>query len=267
MSEPVAGAVEPVAAPSPGIADASGQGGAAAATPDVAKNPEPAPAATPSEQAPADPRTPKFRFKDQHEAERAHSELQRRYSRLGDPDHATQRLALLGQLQQDPKFIEWARARLAEQETGSADPETVKALQIVEQVADRKARELMAPLAAQAAQARLAAVFQAMERKHGPEWREYQPKMAELFQRGLQAGYFASGSNFQPSLEFVEGLYAWATGGDPEFAAKAYAKKLAQKHATSTQSSPGVAPAAVNVAPAQTVSEAFRQAKAKLGIA
>jgi hypothetical protein len=261
MDESTAVASEPVATSTPGPDAPAGQ---ASGTPAAADNQPTAPA-TPAAQAPAS--TPRYRFKDQAEAERAHSELQSRYSRVGDPDQAASRLALLGQLQRDPKFVEWAKARLAEQDAGAGDPETVKALQIVESVAERKARELVAPLAAQAAQVRLAAVFQAMESKHGPEWKQYQPKMAELFRKGVEAGYFSPMANTHVSLEFVDGLYKMATGDDPDFAAKAYQKRLAAKHATSTQATPGAAANAVASGPVQSIEAAFAAAKRQHGLA
>ena len=257
----------PTTAPAPSSAPASGQAAASASTPTA---PDTSGSTVAPAQAPEAERTPakKFRFKTQDEAERAHSELQGRYAKtLGDPEQAAAELALWRQVRQDKEFLDWAKARVAKQEAGSDDPETVKALQIVETVAERKARELIAPYAAQAAQARLAAVFQAMTQEHGAEWQEHRQKMAEVFQKGVQAGYFSPLANQNPTFEFVNHLYTLATNADPEFAAKQYQKRLAQKQAQATQSSPGPAPRAIADGPSKTLEAAFAAAKRAHGLA
>ncbi len=259
MVEATAVGEAPVAAPTPGP-EATGQG--APATPAAPDNQTPATPATPSEQAPS--RTPKYRFKSQDEAERAHSELQSRYSKLGDPDQAAQRLALLHGLQNDPAFRDWAKARLAEQEAGSADPETQKALQIVETVAERKAREMVAPYVAQSEAINRASVYQAMTAKY-PEWREYEPAMVEAFKAGVQSGFLSPQARL--TVPLLETLYHAATGSDPEYAAKAYAKTLAKKQASATQATPGLPAAAVSTGPIRSIDEAFAAAKREHGMA
>lgn len=261
MADPTAVAEAPVATPSPGLAESSGQG--AVATPSPATNPTTADA-TPSAQAAPPASTPKYRFKDQTEAERAHSELQSRYSRVGDPEQAAQMLGLLRSLQGDPEFVQWAKARLAKQEAGAGDPETVKALQIVESVAERKAREMIQPYAAHAAAVNQAAVMQAMTQKY-PEWREYEAAMGEVLRQGVQSGYIAKTASL--SLPFLESLYHAATARDPEFAAKAYQKKLAKLQATSTQATPGPAPSAVASGPVNNMRDALALAKKQIGMA
>jgi hypothetical protein len=82
---------------------------------------------------------------------------------------------------------------------------------------------------------------------------------------GLQAGLFPPTTRL--SLPFLEMLYHTATGKDPEFAAKQYAKSLAKKQATSTQATPGVAPNAVSSGPVKSIADAFAAAKRAHGIA
>lgn len=262
MAEDTAVVEAPVAPPSPGPAAPSGQ---ASRTPPAAENQPTAPATPSGQGTPAEP-TPKYRFKSQAEAERAHSELQSRYSKLGDPDQAAERLAFIQQLSGDPKFREWAQARLAEQETGSADPETVKALQIVESVADRKARELVAPLVAQHQAIRLAAATQQMDAAH-PGWRDHADAMKAKLVEGIQAGWFHPSIVHNISLQTLENLYALTVGLDPEVAAKRYEQKLKTKQAQATQATPGVAPTAVATAPTKGLEGAFRAALKQHGLA
>lgn len=261
MSELTAVAETPVAGAAPGTESAAGQ---ASSTPPAAENQTAS--ATPSAQASPAESTPKYRFKSQQEAERAHSELQSKYSKLGDPEEAASMLQFIQQLRQDPKFREWAQSRLAEQETGSTDPETVKALQIVESVADRKARELMAPLVAQHQAVRLAAVTQAMDAKH-PEWRDHAEAMREKLLQGIQAGMIPPQAIHNISLPFMENLYAMTIGLNPEIAAKRYEQKLKTKQAQATQATPGVAPAAVAAPSTKGLEGAFRAAMKQHGLA
>lgn len=262
----------PGISPTPGSAGTPAPTGASApSTPAVAPNSQTA-EATPSEQAPVQSGTPTRLFKDLDSAERDYKALQARatkaeqaMAKLGDLSQAESRLALLGQLQQDPKFREWAQARLAESEAGSGDPETVKALEIVRSVAQREAQQLVAPMAAQLQSARLAAVLQAMDRKH-PDWREHQEQIRDGLVAGIQAGIFAPQSVHNLSLDFLEKLYAMTVGLDEERAAKAYAKKLASKHAASTSSTPGTATTAVASAHVSSLRDAFAAAKKELGV-
>jgi hypothetical protein len=257
MSDELTAVAAPSSAPTPGPA-ASGQ---APSTPTGAENHTAATETTPSGQAPG---TPKYRFKDQSEAERAHSELQRQYAKLGDPKSAAQRLALLQGLQNDPDFRTWAQNRLAKQEAGADDPETVRALQIVESVADRKARELLAPYAAQAEAVSRAAAFQALTTKY-PEWREHEAGMVEALKAGVQAGIYGPGTKM--SLPLLENLLHAARGADPTYAAKEHAKKLAQQRELSTQSTPGLPASGAAAAPVSSMRDAFLLAKRQLGMA
>lgn len=261
MAESTAVVEASAAAPTPGTDTPAGT---SPSTPATSENQPAAPAATP-EQAPSTPAAKKYRFKSQDEAERAHSELQSRYSRLGDPEQAAQSLGLLTSLRNDPEFQAWAQARLAKQQTGSDDPETVKALQIVESVAERKAQQLIAPYAQQAARAQAASVVQEMTAKH-PDWQQHLQPMGEAFQAGVKAGFFSPTATPILNLTLLEGLYKWVTGGDEAFAAKAYQKALAQKHATSTQSTPGLAPGAAAPAPVKGFANLMRQTLREQGL-
>lgn len=257
------------------------QGTPAAAAPVTPVNPTaPGPSqtseATTSAQAGSQAGNPKAMFSDLASAEREYkkqwaelTKLQREQAsfkeKFGDLSVAEQRVALMGQLAQDPKFREWAQSRLAESEAGSGDPETVKALEIVRQVAAREAQQMVAPLAAQAAQARLAAVLQAMDRKH-PDWRDHQEQVRDTLVSGIQKGMFPPTAIHNLSLEFLEGLYGMTVGLDPAVQAKAYAKDLARKQAATTHSTPGTAPAATASAPVSSMHEALARARKQLGV-
>ena len=256
------------AEPSQGIAPGTGQAAASTPTPGPTSQTTPA---TPSGQAAGNGDTPKALWNDIPSAERDYKALQAEYTKtkqqmakFGDLSAAEQRLALMGQLQQDPKFVEWAKARLAEAETGSSDPETAKALEIVQQVAQRQVQEAIAPLMAQAQGARLAAVLQAMDRKH-PDWREHSEAMRDGLVAGIQAGIFPQNVIHKMDLKFLEQLYAMQIGLDPAVQAKAYAKDLARKQAATTQSTPGTAPAATAHAPVKSIHEALALARKQLG--
>jgi hypothetical protein len=260
---------------SQGLAPTTGQATEAPApvsTP-VAEPNSQTPQATPSESTPVQSGTPKRLFNDLDSAERDYKALQSEFTKtkqslakFGDLSQAEQRLALLGQLQQDPRFREWAQARLTESETGSADPETVKALEIVRSVAQREAQQMVAPMAAQMQQARLQATLQAMDRKH-PEWREHQEQIRDGLMAGIQEGIFPQAVIHNLSLPFLEKLYAMTVGLDDNHAANRYAKKLAQKQAASTSSTPGTAQTAVTGGPINSIRDAFAAAKRERGVA
>lgn len=251
----------PAAASTPGPDPSTGQ--AAASTPAKSENQAAATAATP-DQAPSTP-AKKYRFKTQDEAERAHSELQSRYSRLGDPEQAAQSLSLLTSLRNDKEFQEWAKARLAKQETGSDDPETIKATEIVRNLARAEAQQMIAPYAQQAAKAQILSVVQQMTADH-PDWQEHAQKMGEAFQEGVQAGYFPRTAVPMMNLKLLKGLYNWVTGGSEEFAAKSYQKSLERKQATSTQSTPGLAPASAAPSPTKGMAAAYLATKREMGM-
>lgn len=261
MSDLHAGSAAAVAAPTDsGLAAPTGQ---ASSTPPDANN-QPAPVATPSAQAPESPRTPKYRFKDQSEAEKAHSELQSRYSRVGDPEQAAQRLALLTSLQGDPDFVEWAKARLAKQEAGSGDPETAKAVEIVNNISRARVQEAMAPVLQHMARGQIAAVVTAMEKAHGKDWMEARPEMELLFTRWTQAGLVAPNVNPYLNYDLTDALYKAVRGEDRE--AAAYRKRLETKQAASTQASAGTAPVAVATPQPRGFDAAFAAAKRAHGI-
>lgn len=255
----------------PGLAASAGQAAAdTPRTPTPDANSQTA-QATPSGQAAGQGDTPKALWNDLSSAERDYKALQAEFTRtkqqmakLGDLTAAEQRLALLGQLQQDPKFREWAQSRLAEAETGSGDPETVQALNLVDQVASRRVQEALAPIVAQLQGARLAAVTQAMDQKH-PEWKDHKERVRDNLMAGIQAGIFPQSVVHNMSLEFLEKLYAMTVGLDEDHQAKVYAKRLAQKQSATSQSTPGVAPAATAHAPAKSMHEALALARKQLG--
>jgi hypothetical protein len=255
------------AEPSQGIAPAAGS--AAVSTP-PGPNSQAAPA-TPSEQAAVQSGTPKRLFNDLDSAERDYKALQARATKaeqalqkFGDLSQAEQRLALMGQLSQDTEFVEWAKARLAKSETGSDDPETQKAHELVNQIAERRVQAAIAPLMAQMQGAKLSAVLQAMDRKH-PDWREHQEQMRDGLVAGIQAGIFPKTVIHNMSLDFLEKVYAMTIGNDPAVMAKAYAKDLARKQAATTQSTPGTAPAATAHGPVKSMHEALALARKQQG--
>lgn len=230
--------------------------------------------ATPSEQSKEPVWDSELGWKSPADAKRDYKAAQAAFTRasqllreLGDPNEIKQLREFTDQLRTDPEFIKWAEARMAQQQTGSDDPQAVEALRIVDQRVETKARELMAPLLAQAIQQRTKAIFAEMSRVHGSEWEAQKPKMLELHQRDMSRGLVHPQAEQNFDFDYVEGLYHRVLGADPNYAAGQYQKRLASKQQQATISQPGTAPAAVTIGPAKSWDEAYSNAKKQLGLA
>lgn len=232
--------------------------------------------AAPSEQAPtpANSEDTEFGWKSLEDAKRDHKALQRAftknqqaYAQLGDVQTLAQERAILSQLREHPGFIQWVQTELAKEATGSGDPDTAKALQIVQEQARQIAQEAVAPLYAAHVEQKVRTTFSAMDQEFGPEWQQLKPKMNELLQTWKRQGLVAPSVEQNFDYNFVKSLYAAAAAADPQFAAKAYQKRLEQKQAHTTTSQPGTAAAATASAPATSMRDAYAQARRELGLA
>lgn len=272
------------ASPSPagtgeGIAPAGGQAlGPPGTAPEASVSTLPAPSEQPRAPAePAEKPQPAGEsvpgWKTLEDAARDYKEIQRAYTRatqllgqLGDPDAIQQERALLAELRNNPEFVSWVEQQIAQQQVGNADPDTMRALQVIDQRAHQIAQSYVAPLQAAALEQKAEAVFAAMDQKHGAEWTAMRPRMREILQQGQRQGIFAPSVETNFDLAFVDGLYSMAVGADPEFAATQYQKRLAQKQAQTTTREPGTAPAAVGTGSARSFEEAYQQARQQLGL-
>lgn len=203
------------------------------------------------------------------DAERDYKALQREYTRitqgvkqLGDVNSLRQSQAILAELSGNPRFLSWLQAEMA-QEQGVAqpqDPDTQKALEIVDARARDIAAEAMAPLYEAHMAQKADAVVKQMDAAYGPEWQTLKPKMLEIYERGVRAGVYNPQVEFNYDVGFVQSLYAAAAAADPAYAAKAYEKRLAAKQANTTANTTGVAPASVGSAPVKSFRDAYLRA-------
>jgi hypothetical protein len=262
-----------------GIATSHGQAGDSAPAGSVStrgssEQPRSDTPADPSEQTPPAEADSEFGWKSLEDAKRDHKALQRvftrnqqAYAQLGDVKTLAQERALLSQLREHPGFIQWVQAELAKEATGSGDPDTAKALQIVQDQARQIANEAVAPLYAAHVEQKVKTTFSEMDREFGTEWQQLKPKMNELLQTWKAQGLVSPTVDHNFDFNFVRGLYAAAAAADPQFAAKAYQKRLEQKQAQTTTSQPGTPAAATATAPATSMRDAYAQARRQLGMA
>lgn len=258
------------AAPSVGDAAPPTSHGSADPSPASGSTSSAAPAAsTPTSETKAS----RFGWKSMEEAESRYLGLQRelsqhvaRVSSLGDLNQAAERLALVDALTRDPKFLTWAQQRTAEEQAGASDPDTMRALSIIDARVQEGIAQAVAPLQAQAVETRLKSTFAQMDQMHGPEWQEFKPQMQAILQEGIRSGHFSPDVETNFDLRFVNGLFAMATAGDPNFAAKAHARRLSAKQSTSTTAQPGTAPSAIGSGRAYSIQEAAAMARKQLGM-
>lgn len=253
----------PINAPSPSAEQAPTTG---SSTPSTEAGKAPDTTATETEQAESKPQS--RLFKDLDDAEHKYKQVQafatraaQQLKELGDPAHVKGQLQLLTELSQDPKFVEWAQARLAEEATGSGDPDTVRALEIIDARAREIANEAVAPFAAQALAQKTETVFSQMEKEHGPEWEQHAPAMLAILHDGYRRGWFHPRAEVGFDLDFVQGLYAMATAKDPQHAARSYQRRLEEKQKQSTVAQPG--PATAGAPKIKSIGDAFRAAVAQ----
>ena len=225
----------------------------------------------PPTESPTEPWDSEMGWKTPEDAKRAYKALQADHTRksqtlseLGDTEALRQERAFIQQLRSDPDFLAWAEKRLQAETIGVENPDadTLEALKIVKRIVDSQ----MAPLKAEAMRTRFEGITREMDTAHGPEWQTYKPKMVELHQRDMQRGIVSPNAEERFDLDYVQGLYTRAIGADPEYAAKAYGKRLAQKQAQVTTSAPGTAPAAVGTGKMDSFEAAFSAAKRAHGL-
>ena len=195
----------------------------------------------------------------------AYTKTTQAYAKLGDPKTISEERAILAQLREHPGFIDWVQAQIAQEQAGSNDPDTIKALQIVDARVQQGIQEAVAPLFKSHLEAKVKNTFSEMDKEFGQEWHQLKPKMNEILQEWKQQGLVSPNIEQGFTYKFVKSLYAAAAADDPQFAAKAYQKRLEQKQANSTPSQPGTAASASTGAPANSMREAYAQALRQLG--
>lgn len=249
-----------------GTAPAMGQ--APASTPPPSG--QPASSGTPQPEQPTG-ETGRGLWKDLPSAERDYKALQAEYTRLtqglsrlkpyGDITSISERLAQVEQLRQHPEFQTWVQGQIAKAQTGSQDPDTLRALQLIDQIADEKVRTALAPIEAERVQARMKDTFAAMDQKHGPEWQAARPAMKAYLEAQIARGIISPAVDRSFDLPFVESLYFAVAAQDPNFGASQYQKRLEAKRQASISASPGTAPSAIGGGKIGSIDEAFAAAK------
>lgn len=236
-----------------------------APAPSAADQPEHAPSTGPSRL-----------FKDVDEAESRYKSLQAAYTRITQDlpkygvrsqQELTDRLSLLQELSGNPDFLAWAQQQMTRATVGSEDPDAQRALEIVQQEAERIAEEKIAPFKRAQLEAKISTTFSEMSKKYGPEWQTLKPKMRDLLDGWKARGLVGPNVDQDFDFEFVEGLFLQAAGRDPEFAAKQYQKRLETKRAAATQSESGTPAAMVAPKEANSMAEAWAAAKREHGMA
>jgi hypothetical protein len=230
-------------------------------------------AETVAEQPAQQPESP-IGWKTLQDAARDYKALQRAYtkshqvlSQLGDLNQVAQERAILAQLRDHPGFIDWVTAEIAKEQAGSADPQTIKALEIVRNQVQQGIQEAVAPLYAAHVENKVRTVFSELDKELGTEWQQLKPKMNEILQTWKRQGLVSPRIEQNFDYSFVKSLAAAAMLEDPSFAAKAYEKRLQAKQANVTTSQPGTAAAAVSSAPVSSMREAYALAKRQHGVA
>lgn len=250
-------------APAPSFADTAPAGsvGPSAPTRDL---PGSSASSAPSAGLPGDPQAPVDWKKRYDDTKAAYTQAQEALKEFGDLGTAKQRLAFVEQLQQDPGFLQWAAARLQQQQAPQQqfDPETIKALQLVRAMIHHENAQLNGPLYQRAAEQHRDRVFGEMDSTFGADWAQFKPQILALHQKNLQQG---RSDDFD--TEYLAGLYRTVRAQDPQWVAQEHERWLRQKHANVTAANPGTAPAAVGAPPVNSVRDAFRQAKRQHGVA
>jgi hypothetical protein len=217
-------------------------------------------------------------WKTVQDAERDYKALQREYTRiaqgvkgLGDVNALRQSHAIMAELAQDPEFVSWVQARMAKETAGSDDPDTQKALDIVDQRATEKAQQIVAQAVGPLMQAHIDQkgkdVASQMDKTYGPEWQSLKPKMLELYQRGVQTGLYNPQAEYNFDFDFVRSLYAAAALADPQYVQQANQRLIASKQANTTANAPGSSPASVGSAPVRSFRDAYAAALRTHGLA
>jgi len=281
MPDPILATTAPVSAVA-GTAPADGPAGTAPAgsvstQSDSAGEPRPAPETTTDGQPAPPGAAPARLFTDLDHAEKQYKEVQAwntrisqqlaRLSKYGDLAAVENMLHAHQVLVADPGFQEFARARVAESRLGTTpDPETQKALDLVEQIATQKADEAIGPLKDYVAGLKIKDGFQAMTQKYGKEWETFKPAMKALLDAWLAQGWLSPEMDTNPPPEFIETVYLAVRGKDPNFGATQYQQRLERQKALTTTASPGTAPGAVGATPVKSMDDAYQLARRQLGL-
>ena len=243
-------------------------------TPPPAGQPHATPAETPDPGQGAAPAPPGL-FASMEHAERDYKALQAYSTRMaqamatlqpyGAPDRIVGDLEALGRLRQDGEFQEWLKSRAAKDAAGSGDPETVKALDLINQIVESRIAEKLAPLQQENTAARMQSVFAKMDQTH-PDWRGYMQTMHQRLMAGIQAGRLSPKVLTDFDMDFVEDLYLTTAARDPKWASTKHQARLAETKKIAIPSEPGTAPKAIGPRQASSLAEAFKMAKESLGV-
>lgn len=239
--------------------------------------PETSGQAGPPAEQPEQPARDSRLFSDLDAAERDYKALQRVYTQatqalreIGDLRTLKQEREFLSQLRNDPEFLTWAQAKLDKARTGSDDPDTQKALQIVREEAERIAEEMvsrrLAPLEAHAIAQRSHAIDARMEHEHGPDWRDANERMLAILSAGKQRGWFPESVESNFDFDFVNNLYLMAVAQDPKWVAKRHERTVTGKKEKATSAEPGTPGQMESTPKVKTMEDAARLARKQLGL-
>lgn len=263
----------------PGIVPA--ESGQARAVPAASVSTQP-PAEEPRRETPAtpaeEPKAPSWEselgWKSREDAERDYKQVQawntklsQQMASLGDLNELTRERQILAELRNDPEFLSWVEARIAKEQAGDSDPETIKALQIVDARAKQIAEQAIAPMRATLLEQKTKTIFSEMDTAYGKEWRDKRGDMNALHQSDIRRGFVAPQADQRFDFDYVDALYKRVLASDPDYAAKQYQRKLAHKQSQATQSQPGAAPSTIGDGKATTFEAAYANAKRSLGLA
>ncbi len=176
-------------------------------------------------------------------------------------------------LNSNASFAKWVQSEQQKRALGTqgdpeseVDPETQKALDIVERVAGQKAdqmyQEKVAPIENAMKQERLAENMSLMDKDPAyADWRDFQDQMADI------AETLPEGMQDNPSLDDIQNLYWMAvrkSGNMDAVMSKSYGKMLKSKQSKSTER-PATQSNQGSLRKAMSVTEAFEQAKRGTG--
>lgn len=222
---------------------------------------------TTSEQGPQSTPAKRYLWADLDGADRDYKALQAEYTRSRqawsglDPADVRQRMAFMEELRSDPQFQAWAESRVAEEQAGSGDPDTVRALQIVQSIADRISEQKVAPFKEQAVAQKIGMGFQTLDREFGQEWREHMPKMGQLIRYGIQRGWYPPSIEQQFDYPFLRSIFLTVANSDPAWGAKQHAKRLATKQAQTSTNFTGAPGSTVGGKAIKSFDDAWTAAK------
>ena len=267
--------IAPAAAVGEGTVQVQGQAGGPASVSTPTPTGQPDVSAAPETGQVAAPAKPGM-FKDLEHAERDYKALQSYSTRMaqtlsglqpyGAPDAISRDLQALHRLRQDGEFQEWVKARSAKEQTGASDPDTVKALDLIDKIVESKISERLAPIKNENVAARMNSVFAQMDKAH-PEWRGYMQTMHQRLMSGVERGRLTPEVLTDFDYDFVEDLYLGTAARDPQWVNKRHQDRLAEAKKIAIPSEPGTAPKSIGRPRVNSLGDAFKLAKESLGMA